>query len=81
MTAGTTNPIASLSLDDLQETCPRCGGSGHEPVPQVPRYGGVGRRVVQVWPGGCPHPQCRGGKIPTAAGKVMQDFLRVFGRP
>ncbi len=80
MTAGTTIPTASLTLEDLQETCPRCGGTGHEPVPPSPPHGGFGHRVVQVWPGGCRQFGCVGGKIPTAAGKAIQDFMSVFGR-
>ena len=77
MTAGTFNEM--LTPDDLRTTCPACNGTGLEPQsPSNQHHGGVGQRVVPMYPAKCGHRLCQHGKVPTVAGLALLKFIQDY---
>jgi hypothetical protein len=69
----------SLTIADLRETCPLCGGTGLEASPPSSGHNdGFGRRVVARFPAACNQPLCKNGKVPTEFGRLILDLVRDY---
>jgi hypothetical protein len=64
----------ALTLEELWEKCPKCGGSGTE-APGKMVGGGI-----SITPGACPECEGRGGK-PTESGRAILELLERAKRP